>query len=152
MTGKEFYRFIHSPEGKGRHFIDMDNIVLEVSEAEAHEYSAERNHHYYIQAQEEDWNTLSLYVIENESGCSGEEVIPDDAQDVEAEAIMRLGNSALHTALSQLDAESYRLISTLYLADKRKSLRQLSSESGIPVMTLQNRKKKALAFLLQKLS
>lgn len=152
MTGKEFYRFIHSSEGLGRHFIDMDDIVLETTEEETRKYKTEMNHHYYIQSQEEGWNTLSLYVIENGSGCSGEEVIQDDAQDVEAEVIMRLGNSALHTALSQLDAESYRLISTLYLADKRKSLRQLSSESGIPVMTLQDRKKKAFAFLLQKLS
>lgn len=152
MSGKEFYRFIHSPEGEGRHFIDMGDIVLETTETEARQYRAEQNHHYYIQTQEEGWDTLSLYVIEDENGCSGEEVIQDDTQDVEAEAITRLGNSALHTALDQLDAESYHLIYALYVADERKSLRQFSSESGVPVMTLQDRKKKALAFLLHILS
>lgn len=152
MTGKEFYRFVHSPEGKGRHFIDMDDVVLETTEAETRQYRTEQNHHYYLQAQEEGWNTLSLYMVEDGSGCSGEEVIQDNAQNVEAAAIMRLGNSALHAALAQLDLESYHLIYALYLADGRKSLRQLSSESGIPVMTLQDRKKKALALLLQILS
>lgn len=152
MTGKEFYRFLHSPEGKERHFIDMGDIVLEVTEAEARQYRTERNHRYYIQAQKEGWNTLSLYEIENGSGCSGEELIPDNAQNVEAETIMRLGCSALYAALAQLDSESYRLIYTLYLANERKTLRQLSSEIGIPVMTLQDRKQKALAILRQILS
>ena len=35
MTGREFYRFVNSPEGQGRHFIDMDDVVLEASETEA---------------------------------------------------------------------------------------------------------------------
>ena len=34
MTGKEFYRFVKSPEGQGRHFIDMGDVVLECSKAE----------------------------------------------------------------------------------------------------------------------
>ena len=152
MTGKEFYRFTHSPEGEERHFIDMGDVMLEVTEADGRQYRTEQNHHYYIQGQEEGWNTLSLYEVENESGCSGEEVIPDNTQDVEATAITRLEYSALYAALSQLDLKSCRLIYMLYLSKKRKTLRQLSSESGIPVMTLEDRKKKALAILRQILS
>ncbi len=152
MTGKEFYQFIRSPEGKNRHFIDMGDIVLETTEAEARQYRAEQNHHHYMQAQAEEWSTLSLYMIENGSRCSGEEVIPDDTQDVEDEAIMHLSNSDLQAALTQLDVESHRLICALYFADKRRTLRQISSESGIPVMTLQDRKKKALSTLRQILS
>lgn len=130
----------------------MDDIVLETTEAEVRQYRAEQNHHCYIQTQKAGWNTLSLYVIEDGSGYSGEDVVPDDTQDVEVEAIMRIEKLALYAALAQLDVESYHLIYMLYLAPERKSLRELSSESGIPVMTLQGRKKKALAFLLQKLS
>lgn len=55
MTGKEFYCFVSSPEGRGRYFIDMDDVVLETSEAEARSFKAEKNHSYYIQAQEESW-------------------------------------------------------------------------------------------------
>lgn len=152
MTGKEFYRFTHSPEGEKRHFIDMGDVMLEVTEADDRQYRTEQNHHYYIQGQEEGWSTLSLYEIEDGSGCSGEEVISDSAQDVEAKAMTRLEYSALYAALAQLDRESFRLIYMLYFSKKGKTLRQLSSESGIPVMTLQDHKKRALAILRQILS
>lgn len=62
MTGREFYRFVNSPEGCDRHFIDMDDVVLEASESEARSFKAEKNHSYYIQVQEDGWSTLSLYL------------------------------------------------------------------------------------------
>ncbi len=80
MSGREFYCFVNSPEGQGRHFIDMDDVVLETTEAEARKYKAEQNHHFYIHAQEESWSTLSIYCIEDENGCSGEEAVRDTAQ------------------------------------------------------------------------
>lgn len=113
MTGKEFYQFVRSPEGQGRYFIDMDDVVLEVTEMEARSYKSEQNHRYYMQTQENDWSTLSLYAIEDESGCSGEEVVPDEMQAVEDEAILRIERRTLRIALEHLDAESYRLIDAL---------------------------------------
>ena len=152
MTGTEFYRFVNSPEGCGRYFIDMDDVVLEASEADARSFKAEKNHSYYIQAQEEGRAVLSLYAIEDENGCSGEETAIDETQDVEAETMMRMETAALRRALECLDSESYQMIHALYLADTRKTLRQLSLESGIPVMTLQDRKKKILALLGRNMS
>ena len=99
-----------------------------------------------------DLSILSIYTIEEEDGCNGEEVIKDDTEDVEAKAILNTEIKSLQKALAQLDMESYRLIYALYLAKKRESLRQLSQETGIPVMTLQDRKKKILATLKQKLN
>ena len=63
MSGREFYCFVNSPEGQGRHFIDMDDVVLEASESETRQYKSEKNHSYYIQAQEDGWSTLSIYAI-----------------------------------------------------------------------------------------
>ena len=152
MTGSEFYRFVNSPEGQGRYFIDMGDVVLEASEAEARSFKAEKNHGYYIQAQEDGWSVLSLYAIEDKNGCSGEEVVRDETQDVEAEAIRRMETAALRQALEYLDSESRQMIHALYLADTRKTLRQLSLENGVPVMTLQDRKKKVLALLGRNMS
>ncbi len=152
MSGKEFYCFINSPEGRRRHFIDMDDVVLEASEGETRQYKSEKNHSYYIQAQEDGWSTLSIYAIENENGCSGEEIAVDETRGVEDETIMRMEIAALQKAVSQLDSESYQLIHSLYLADTRKTLRRLSQDSGVPVMTLQDRKKKILAGLAQALA
>ncbi len=152
MTGKEFYHFVKSPEGQNRHFIDMGDVVLEATEAQARQYKTEQNHRCYILAQEEGWSTSSIHTIADKSGYVGEEIIRDDSQDVEAEVILRMERRALQAALYELDEESRILIQTLYLADTRKTLRQLSQDSGIPVMTLQDRKKKILLRLRQKLS
>lgn len=152
MTGREFYRFVSSPEGQGRHFIDMGDVVLEGSKCEARVHRVEKDHSNYLKEQEEGWSTLSIYAIEDKNGCNGEEVAKDETQDVETEAIMRIETVALRKALGQLDTESYRLIHSLYLADTCKTLRQLSQESGIPVMTLQDRKRKTLLWLRETLS
>ena len=137
----------NSPEGQGRHFIDMGDVVLEASKHEAQVHRAEKDHSDYLKEQEEGWSIVSIYTIEDENGCNGEEVAVDETQDVETEAIMRIETAALRKALIRLDSESYQLIHALYLADTRKTLRQLSLDSGIPVMTLQDRKKKILALL-----
>ena len=34
INGKEFYQLITSPAGKGRYFIDMDEFMIEATEAE----------------------------------------------------------------------------------------------------------------------
>jgi len=149
MSGREYYRFLHSSEGKNRHFIDMGNVVLEATEDEARKYKAEQNHHYYIAAQEESQCILSFYTLEKANGCSGEELFADATQDVENNAIMHMEIHELQEALKQLDIESYKLIHALYLADTQKTLRQLSRESGIPVMTLQDQKKKIIVHLRQ---
>ena len=144
MSGKEFYCFINSPEGRRRHFIDMDDVVLEASEGETRQYKSEKNHSYYIQAQEDGWNTLSIYTVEDENGCSGEDVVKDDSQDVEAEVIMRIERKALRAALYQLDHESRLLIQALYFADERKTERELAQERGVSQVAIHKMKKKIL--------
>ena len=57
-----------------------------------------------------------------------------------------------YSALAKLDKASRQLIYDLYLAKEPKSLWQLSRETGIPVMTLQDRKKRILLQLRQILS
>lgn len=102
MTGREFYRFVNSPEGQGRYFINMGDVVLEASKREAKTYRAEKDHSDYLKEQEEGWTTLSIYTIESENECSGEDVAMDKTQDVEATAIMRIETETLRMALGQL--------------------------------------------------
>lgn len=144
MTGKEFYRFVNSPEGQGRYFIDMDDVVLEATEVEYNQYKAEKNHHYYIQTQEDGWSTVSIDAVGDEHGCSGEEVVRDDTQDVEAEAILRIECNILQSALCQLDEGSRLLIRALYLADKRSTERELAHKLGVSQNAVNKQKKKIL--------
>ncbi len=144
MTGREFYQFVSSPEGQGRHFIDMDNVVLEGSSSEAHAYRAEKDHSDYLKEQEKGWITLSLYT---DYGYSGEDVIRDEAQDVEAEVISCVEKETLHTALTCLDAESSSLINALYFAKKPKTERELALELGLSQNAVNKRKQKILKTL-----
>lgn len=144
MNGSEFYRFVNSTEGQGRYFIDMGDVVLEASESDFRNFKAEKNHRYYIQAQEENWTTLSLYAIEDKNGCSGEEAVRDNTQDVEAEAILRMERRALQVALYQLDEESRLLIYALYLADERKTERDIAQKLGVSQNAINKQKKKIL--------
>lgn len=144
MTGREFYYFVNSSECQGRHFIDMGDVVLESSEAEARSFKAEQNHSYYIRTQEESRITLSLYVAEDQNGCSGEEIAADETQDVEAEVILRMESKALRTAILQLDKDSRLLIHALYFADTQKTERELAQECGISQVAIHKQKKKVL--------
>lgn len=141
MTGREFYRFVNSPEGQGRHFVDMDDIVLEGASSEVRRQRAEKDHSNYLKEQEEGWSTLSFYAVINEYGCSGEEVAVDETQNVEVEAIKSIERKALVNALSCLDMESRQLIYSLYLAEKCKTERSLASEWGVSKNTIHKRKK-----------
>ena len=48
MTGKEFYRFIKSPEGKSRYFIMRDNLVIETSREQCSDWLSEQEHCEYL--------------------------------------------------------------------------------------------------------
>lgn len=144
MTGREFYQFVNSPEGRGRHFIDMGDVVLESTEMEAKLYRAERDRSDYLREQAEKWSTLSMYAFEDEYECSGEEIVADTVQDVEDEVILRTEVKALRSALSLLDAESCRLICALYLDDELKTERELAAEYGVSQVAVHKRKKKIL--------
>lgn len=144
MTGSEFYHFVNSPEGKGRYFIDMGDVVLEANEVEARNFKIEQNHSYYIQAQEDGRYTLSLYAAEDENRCTGEEIVADETQDVEAEVILRMECRALQMALYQLDKQSRLLIQALYFADERKTERDLAKKLGVSQNAINKQKKKIL--------
>lgn len=141
MTGKEFYQFINSPEGQNRHFIDMDDVVLESTSSEARSYRIEKDHSNYLKEQEKGWTIVSIYALEGEYGCNGEEVALCEAHNVETEAINRIERKALLSALKCLDRESRQLIYILYLAKECKTERALASELGVSKNTIHKRKK-----------
>ena len=71
----------------------------------------------------------------------------DEAQDVEAEVMKRMESAALRRALEHLDSESYQMIHALYLADTRKTERELAQERGVSQVAIHKQKKKILATL-----
>ena len=144
INGKEFYQLITSPAGKGRYFIDMDDFMIEASEAEYKDWRKEKDHSDYLREQEMNMQMLSLSSdIPPESG-NGDEVVPDETADTEEQAIASIVQKALNAALGMLDTESYLLIDSLILSENRKSERDVASEFGLSQKAINKRKNKIL--------
>lgn len=154
MSGQEFYQFSRSPESQGRYFIDMDDVVIEAPREIYEEWHREKARcDYWREKRRRDgFVVLSLHSDAICEHGQGGDVIPDESVHVEDTAILLAETAALRRELERLDTASYLLIYDLYLAKERKTLRKLSQESGIPVMTLQNRKAKILVQLRKRLS
>ena len=85
----------------------------------------------------------TLYSNLDTAEIQGEELIPDqNAASTEDAAIARILYAKLHRCLNMLPEADRALIQALFFDEM--SLRQLSERENIPVMTLQNRKAKAI--------
>lgn len=141
INGKEFYQLITSPAGKGRYFIDMDEYMIESTEAEYKDWRKEKDHTDYLHEQEARVQMLPLY--DGEVGGPGG-LIPDLSVSTEEQAMAAIVRKALNEALNSLDKESYMIIDALILAQNRKSERDLASEFGLSQKAINKRKQKIL--------
>lgn len=144
INGKEFYQLLTSPAGKGRYFIDMDEFMIEATEAEYKDWRKEKDHSDYLQEQESQVQLLPL--CGGEQGSQGD-LIPDMSASTEEQAMASILRKALKEALNALDDESYTIIDALILAQDRKSERDLASEFGLSQKAINKRKRKILNHL-----
>ena len=144
MTGREFYAFVSAPENKGRHFMDLGDVVLECSAEQLKQHRAEIDRQRYLRKAEQGFLTVPLHLPAVKEGQSLEQGIADETQDVEAEVIRRLSLEALCAALKQLDEQSVLLIHALYLADPPATEREVARRLGISQNAVNKRKKKIL--------
>lgn len=153
MSGQEFYRFITSPAGRERFFIDMEEFVIEAPKEIYEEWRREqsRKSYHYNQAMKLGVKVLSLNSDEISEKGDGEDVIPDETVYVEEDAILSSEIHDLYAALSQLDHASYQLIYSYYLAEDHKSESQIAEELGISQPAVHKQKKKILKSLKNRL-
>lgn len=142
MTGREFYKFIKSPENKGRYFIDFEDYMMESSKSDYVKWRKEKDHADYLREQEEGWTTISLYSTDITESANGEDVIADEEIDVQSQVLNKLEQESLRMALGQLDDDSYQLMDILYLSEKPKSQHELAAERGVSQKAIWNRAKK----------
>ena len=144
MTGKEYYQFINSLDGKSRYFIEWDDLVIEASKKEYEDWLCEQEHRKYLSQYEKERIFISLYSDLAEEGKGGEELVPDPAVDVEFSAMANIRQGALMAALRQLDYQSFYLIYSLYRDLHRKTEYELAAEVGISQKAINKRKEKIL--------
>lgn len=141
INGAEFYQLITSPAGKGRYFIDMDEFMIEATEAEYKDWRKEKNHSDYLREQEAQIQLLPLH--DREDSGQGD-FISDISASTEEQAMVSILRKVLKEAINSLDEESYTIIDALILAQDRKSERDLASEFGLSQKAINKRKQKIL--------
>lgn len=139
LTGREYYKLVKSDEGKKRFFIDMGDYVLECTKVEYQEYLTEKEHLKYLNRLQKGVISISLFDSDRFDGCNGEERIADQSVNVEEAAINEWLMDELHKAIAQLTEAEQELLKHFFSSPK-KTVRQISKEVGLPVMTLQYRK------------
>ena len=146
MELDEFNQFRKSKEGKGRFFIELSDITIESTRDEYLAWKKENNHANYLMAQKVKRGclTVSMEALYYEELLRGENVIPDDAIDMEAEIILKIDVERVRQCLQNLDSESAYIIYSLFLSGKRKSQRELAGELGLTQQAMSWRKKKIL--------
>ena len=141
INGKEFYKLVTSAAGRGRYFIDMDEFMIESTEAEYKEWRKERDHSDYLHEQESQIQFLPLYGSEDDSQG---DLIPDMATSTEETAIHSLELQELTKALKMLDDDEYSLIYALFLSRDRKTQSQLTKRLGLTQGGISRQKKRIL--------
>jgi len=131
MTGREFYKFIKSPENKGRYFIDFEDYMMESSKSDYVKWRKEKDHADYLREQEEGWTTISLYSTDITESANGEDVIADEEINVQSQVLNKLEQESLRMALGQLDDDSYQLMYDLYLSENPKTQHEVAAEKGV---------------------
>ena len=125
-----------------KYMIMVNRTPIEVSYEIYYEYHRMDRHDRYLEERDQIHGT-TLYSNLDTAEMLGEEMIPDqDAASTEDAAIARILHEKLHRCLDMLPEGDRELLQAVYFDDM--SLRQLSEQEHIPVMTLQDRKMKAV--------
>ena len=129
----------------GNYYITIDREKVFVSE-EVYKTYRQMKRQERTQAEKDTRNGLISYDVFTTETIPGEDLLCDPLQvSVEDTALSAVMCCKLYMCLDKLSPEERELINRIYFMGY--SLRQLSSETGVPYMTIQHRKVKILAKL-----
>ena len=112
---------------KNKRFIQLDDILLEVSKREYETIDAEEQRFKYIYRTERNIKLIS-YDKEDENGTVLKDVISDSNYNLENEVARKMEIDRLRKALLMLSDDEYKLIKALFF--EQKSLREYAKIIG----------------------
>ena len=124
-------------------FLPIQGCLIETDQTHYTEYYRDREHHRYLQKQESAYHIISLEAMGNADDSF--DAIPDEDAEVEDTAIHKIMLDKLRSALSTLSDDEQRLVNAIF--SEGLSEREFSRISGIPQMTINNRKRRILTKL-----
>ncbi len=140
-----FYQLPGLEQGDCYYYLECTYEQFLKSRAEKDERARKRKEEETIKAQGQWYETVSLDApFEDETGdvCSLHDMIPDPDSCFEDSLILSMD---VKNALCSLDPDELEIIERLYLSEFAVSTRKLAQQMDVPVMTLNNRKKKILS-------
>ena len=140
-----FYQLPGLEQGDCYYYLECTYEQFLKSRAEKDERARKRKEEKTLKAQGQWYETVSLDApFEDETGdvCSLHDVIPDPDSCFEDSLILSMD---VKNALRSLDPDELEIIERLYLSEYAVSTRKLAQQMDVPVMTLNNRKKKILS-------
>jgi RNA polymerase sigma factor (sigma-70 family) len=130
---------------KKKYQIKIQGQLVPVTEEVYVTYYRMNRRELHLEEQDRKHGVFHYSALDTED-ITGEDGIPDrispPVEDVVADKLLA---EKLHQCLAQLTVEEQKLIFTLFF--QNKSEHQLATETGIPRMTVHNRKKRILARL-----
>lgn len=156
LTGKEFFQFVHSDEGRKRRFIEMmpefreeSRIVVEATEEQLSDWEKERNRAAYLKRwkAKRRYRVIPLSDLPSEYECSLEDRLADPDVDVETEVLDAIHREDLRAAIQKLPDTERLLIEQLLRCHMEIGVRELSRKLGLPYSTVRGRANKAMGHL-----
>ena len=134
---------------RGRTFLktatENDTYAVEVPKHMEKEIEAERLHQLYLRGFEEEIQLISMETSTGEDESDTlESFIADESEDVFADICKQMNIENLRRALKTLKSKELLVIQTMYLGKKELSVREAANQLGIPFMTVQSSKQRAL--------
>ncbi len=123
-------------------FLPIQGCLIETDLTHYTEYYRDREHHRYLQKQESAYHVISIEAINADDSF---DAIPDEDAKVEEAAIHKIMLDKLRSALSTLSDDEQKLVNAIFF--EGLSEREFSRISGIPQMTINNRKRRILTKL-----
>lgn len=152
LTGREFFAFTKSPEGKGRYFIrlyddlsyECDDIYIETTYAEYRAWHHEHDAHCYLAMQNKNFQILSLDAPAGGGEDNFMDTVSDDSISVEDLTIRELDIQKVKRIIMFFSPEEQEIIDSLYLSALPKKQIILAAEMNISVKALSKRKIKII--------
>ena len=129
------------PSYKGRRFLPLHGMLMEVTPEQYRDFYKERRRQKYLYERSKENRDISIDMLTTEQ-FNGADILFSDEIDIEEQVAYKLLLDKLHNCLSLLTEEEQELIYALFFGEKTE--REWSAETGIPQKTINNRKRKIL--------
>lgn len=150
LEGISLHNYMKTEESRKAYFLKTEDekgniIAVQMPEEMAKEYEEERKHSAYLRSFEDAFQFVSLdFPTGEDEADTMESFIADESADFFLSVCKQMDIELLRRAIKTLKPKELLIIQTMYLGQKELSVREVASQLGMPFMTVQSSKKRAL--------